>query len=65
MGLLSTEVTSLPTMRALVGTWEGRYVHVWSGTLTLQDVGGRRVLKDVAVQKRNGAVFTGEFNLKP
>jgi hypothetical protein len=138
MRLPSTEVTSMPTMRALArigtillltgcatvpaskpiasfqeiaGTWEGRYVQpsgelgprwehtiredgqlrftrselpvdgtrqltlrdgravydslFWSGTLTLQDVGGRRVLKDVAVQKRNGAVFTGEFNLRP
>jgi len=36
----------------------------WSGTLTLHEVGGRRILKDVAIQKRNGAVFTGEFTLK-
>lgn len=36
----------------------------WSGTLTLHEVEGRRILKDVAIQKRNGAVFTGEFTLK-
>ena len=36
----------------------------WSGALTLHEVEGRRILKDVATQKRNGAVFTGEFNLK-
>jgi hypothetical protein len=36
----------------------------WSGTLTLQEVEGRRILTDVAIQKRNGAVFTGEFSLK-
>ena len=36
----------------------------WSGVLTLDEVKGRRILKDVAIQKRNGAVFTGEFTLK-
>jgi len=36
----------------------------WSGVLTLHEVKGRRILKDVAIQKRNGAVFTGEFTLK-
>ena len=36
----------------------------WSGTLTLHEVEGRRILKDVATQKRNGAVYTGEFTLK-
>jgi hypothetical protein len=36
----------------------------WSGTLTLHEAEGRRILKDVATQKRNGAVFTGEFALK-
>jgi hypothetical protein len=36
----------------------------WSGALTLHEVEGRRILKDVATQKRSGAVFTGEFNLK-
>ena len=36
----------------------------WSGTLTLHEVVGHRILKDVAIQKRNGAVFTGEFTLK-
>jgi hypothetical protein len=36
----------------------------WSGVLTLQEVEGRRILKDVAIQRRNGAVFTGEFTLK-
>ena len=36
----------------------------WSGTLTLHEVEGRRILRDVAIQKRNGAVFTGEFTLK-
>ena len=36
----------------------------WSGTLTLHEAEGRRLLKDVAIQKRNGAVFTGEFTLK-
>jgi hypothetical protein len=36
----------------------------WSGALTLHEVEGRRILKDVAIQKRNGAVFTGEFTLK-
>ena len=35
----------------------------WSGALTLHEVKGRRILKDVAIQKRNGAVFTGEFTL--
>jgi hypothetical protein len=36
----------------------------WTGTLTLHEVEGRRILKDVAIQKRNGAVFNGEFALK-
>ena len=36
----------------------------WSGVLTLHEVEGRRILKDVAIQKRNGAVFTGEFSVK-
>jgi hypothetical protein len=36
----------------------------WSGALTLHEVEGRRILKDVATQKRNGVVFTGEFTLK-
>jgi len=36
----------------------------WSGVLTLDEVKGRRILKDVAIQKRNGAVFTGESTLK-
>lgn len=36
----------------------------WSGALTLYEVEGRRMLKDVAVQKRNGAVFAGEFRQK-
>jgi len=36
----------------------------WSGGFTLHEVEGRRILKDVAIQKRNGAVFTGEFTLK-
>jgi len=36
----------------------------WSGVLTLHEVKGRRILKDVAIQKRNGAVFAGEFTLK-
>jgi hypothetical protein len=35
----------------------------WSGVLTLHEVDGRHILKDVAIQKRNGAVFTGEFAL--
>ena len=47
---------------------DGRVVYddsmFWSGVLTLYEVQGRRILKDVAVQKRNGAVFTGEFTLK-
>ena len=36
----------------------------WSGVLTLHEVEGRHILKDVAIQKRSGAVFTGEFTLK-
>ena len=36
----------------------------WSGTITLHEVGGRRILKDIAIQRRNGAVFTGEFTAK-
>jgi len=36
----------------------------WSGVLTLHEVEGRRTLKDVATQKRNGAIHTGEFTLK-
>jgi hypothetical protein len=36
----------------------------WSGMLTLHEIEGRRILKDFAIQKRNGAVFTGEFTLK-
>ncbi len=46
---------------------DGRAVYdsmFWSGVLSLHDVEGRRILKDVATQKRNGAVFTGEFTLK-
>jgi len=47
---------------------DGRVVYddsmFWSGVLTLHEVEGRRILKDVAIQKRNGAVFTGEFTLK-
>jgi len=35
----------------------------WSGVLTLHEVDGRHILKNVAIQKRNGAVFTGEFAL--
>jgi len=46
---------------------DGRVVYdsmFWSGVLSLHEVEGRRILKDVAIQKRNGAVFTGEFTLK-
>ena len=46
---------------------DGRVVYdsmFWSGVLNLHEAEGRRVLKDVAIQKRNGAVFTGEFTLK-
>ena len=47
---------------------DGRVVYddsmFWSGELTLHEVEGRQILKDVAIQKRNGAVFTGEFTLK-
>ena len=46
---------------------EGKAVYdsmFWSGTLTLHEVEGRRILKDVAIQKRSGAVFTGQFTLK-
>jgi len=35
----------------------------WSGVLTLHEVDGRHILKNVAIQKRNGAIFTGEFGL--
>jgi len=35
-----------------------------SGVLTLHEVEGRHILQDVAIQKRNGAVFTGEFALR-
>jgi hypothetical protein len=47
---------------------DGRVVYddsmFWSGVLTLHEVEGRQILKDVAIQKRNGAVFTGEFTLR-
>jgi len=36
----------------------------WSGVLTLHEVDGQHILKDVAIQKRNGAVLTGELTLK-
>ena len=46
---------------------DGRVVYddsmFWSGVLTLHEVDGRHILKDVAIQKRNGAIFTGEFAL--
>jgi hypothetical protein len=35
----------------------------WRGVLTLHEVDGRHILKDVAIQKRNGAISTGEFAL--
>ena len=47
---------------------DGRVVYVdsmfWSRVLTLHEVEGRHILKDVTIRKRNGAVFTGEFTLK-
>jgi len=35
-----------------------------SRVLTQHEVEGRHILKDVAIQKRNGAAFTGELTLK-
>jgi hypothetical protein len=43
---------------------EGQYLYdslFWSGALTLHEEEGRRILKDVATQKRNSEVFKGEF----
>ena len=36
----------------------------WSGALTLHEGEGRRILKDVATQKRSGEVSKGEFILR-